>query len=65
MYIIVMMKTYIVLDLEATCYDKTNKMEQKPSGFVNEIIEIGAYKLTQQGDVIDSFEKFIQEKVSL
>lgn len=57
------MKTYIVLDLEATCYDKNNpSRETKPKGFQNEIIEIGAYKVTESGEVIDSFEKFLKPK---
>lgn len=57
-----MMKTYIVLDLEATCYDKNSNKETKPKGFVNEIIEIGAYKVSELGEVIDSFEKFLKPK---
>ena len=56
------MKTFIVLDLEATCYDKNNNTEIKPKGFQNEIIEIGAYKVTEAGEVIDSFEKFLKPK---
>jgi len=54
------MKTYIILDLEATCYDKNSNSETKPRGFVNEIIEIGAYKLNEQGEVIDEFSKFLK-----
>lgn len=54
------MKTYIILDLEATCYDKNSNSEIKPKGFVNEIIEIGAYKLNEQGEVIDEFAKFLK-----
>lgn len=60
MHIIVTMKTYIILDLEATCYDKNSNSEIKPKGFVNEIIEIGAYKLNEQGEVIDEFAKFLK-----
>lgn len=50
--------TYIVLDLEATCYDRTDK--NIPKGFVNEIIEIGAVKCNSEGDVIDEFQIFIK-----
>jgi 3'-5' exoribonuclease 1 len=54
------MKQYIVLDLEATCYDRGDN--NKPKGFVNEITEIGAFKLNEQGEVIDSFSKFLKPK---
>lgn len=56
------MKTYIILDLEATCYDKNSNAETKPKGFVNEIIEIGAYKLNELGEVIEIFSKFLKPK---
>lgn len=48
-------KNYIIFDLEATCY---NRGEKTPDGFQNEIIEIGAVKLNQNGELIDKFSKF-------
>jgi inhibitor of KinA sporulation pathway (predicted exonuclease) len=48
-------KNYVIFDLEATCYDKG---EQAPDGFQNEIIEIGAVKLNENGEIIDKFSKF-------
>lgn len=53
-----MSKIYIVLDLEATCYDREDI--SKPSGFTNEIIEIGAVKCNEQGEVLDKFQCFIK-----
>lgn len=52
------MKTFIVFDLEATCYERNNK----PEGFKNEIIEIGAYKVDSDGNIIDDFSKFVKPK---
>lgn len=54
------MKTFVIFDLEATCYDDSRKDEVKPYGFVNEIIEIGAVKLDHTGKEIDRFSKFAQ-----
>lgn len=51
-----MSKIFIVVDLEATCWDKADT--KKPSGFRNEIIEIGAVKCNETGDVIDEFCMF-------
>lgn len=49
-------KIYVCLDLEATCYDRN---ENKPDGFVNEIIEIGAVMYDNYGK-IDEFQAFIR-----
>jgi 3'-5' exoribonuclease 1 len=45
---------YIVFDLEATCW------EGKPSEMVQEIIEIGALKLNEYGEVEGTFNSFIR-----
>jgi 3'-5' exoribonuclease 1 len=55
-------KTFIVFDLEATCYDRADTSETKPAGFQNEIIEIGAVKLDQDGNQIDVFSHFLKPK---
>lgn len=46
---------YIIVDLEATCWDGKN-------GNRNEIIEIGAVKLDENGDKIDEFCSFVKPK---
>lgn len=56
------MKNYIIFDLEATCYNRNNTNDVKPDGFVNEIIEIGALKVNENGDIIDEFSKFLKPK---
>lgn len=56
------MKTFVIFDLEATCYDDNRKDEVKPLDFVNEIIEIGAVKLDHIGKEIDRFSKFAKPK---
>jgi inhibitor of KinA sporulation pathway (predicted exonuclease) len=44
---------YIIFDLEATCWeDKTDK--------VNEIIEIGAVKLSKDLEIIDTFSQYVR-----
>lgn len=43
------MKEFVIFDLEATCIDDKNTY------FENEIIEIGAVKLNQDGIIIDTF----------
>lgn len=48
---------YIIFDLEATCFDKN---ENKPKGFKNEIIEIGAVKVAGNGLIVDDFQIFIR-----
>lgn len=55
-----MKKIFIVLDLEATCWDKEDK--KKPVGFRNEIIEIGAVKCDDNGNVIDEYCLFLKPK---
>ena len=45
---------YIIFDLEATCWRDRN------NGKKNEIIEIGALKIDETGQIIDSFEAFIK-----
>lgn len=46
------MVNYIVLDLEATCDDIVE--------IQNETIEIGAVKINEKGEIVDSFERFIK-----
>jgi 3'-5' exoribonuclease 1 len=55
-----MKKIFIVLDLEATCWDKEDK--KKPVGFRNEIIEIGAVKCDEEGNILDEFGMFLKPK---
>ncbi len=45
---------YIVYDLEATCWDTP------ANNMVQEIIEIGAYKLNRYGEVLGTFERFVR-----
>ncbi|WCK57004.1 exonuclease domain-containing protein (plasmid) [Aneurinibacillus sp. Ricciae_BoGa-3] len=47
-----MTRTYIVFDLEATC-DKNKTIE-------NEIIEIGAVKVNERGELVDTFQRFVK-----
>lgn len=47
-------KIYICLDLEATCWS------QKGHGNKNEIIEIGAVRINENGEKIDEFSEFVQ-----
>lgn len=49
---------YIVYDLEATCW-----MGRPPKGH-NEVIEIGAVKLNQLGEVLGVFSKFVKPSVN-
>lgn len=44
---------YIVLDLEATCWEAKSQKQQ------NEIIEIGALKLDSSGEVVSEFSEFV------
>jgi 3'-5' exoribonuclease 1 len=46
------MRNYIVFDLEATCDDKKE--------ITNEVIEIGAVKINEQGQIVDSFQRFVK-----
>ncbi len=45
---------YIVYDLEATCW------AGRPPGMVQEVIEIGAYKIDDYGKAVDKFSQFIK-----
>ena len=45
---------YIVYDLEATCWDG------RPPGMIQEVIEIGAYKIDDYGQAVDKFSRFIK-----
>ena len=45
---------YIVFDLEATCWKERSSNQQ------NEVIEIGAVKLNDQGKIIEEFSEFIK-----
>lgn len=49
---------YIIYDLEATCW------RGRPPHGVNEVIEIGAYKLNEYGEVLDMFNSFIRPTVN-
>jgi len=49
---------FIVFDLEATCWDG------KPEQMVQEIIEIGAFRLNRFGEVEDSFCQFVRPVVN-
>lgn len=48
---------YIIYDLEATCW------ENMPPGYVQETIEIGAYKLNHYGEIRGKFNRFIKPSV--
>jgi len=54
------MKEFVIVDLEATCYDGKDK--SKPTWFKNEIIEIGAVKLDSNGVEIGRFCEFLYPK---
>jgi 3'-5' exoribonuclease 1 len=45
---------YIIYDLEATCW------RGRPPHGINEIIEIGAYKINEFGEVLGIFNKFVK-----
>lgn len=47
---------YIVVDLEATCWDS----QSSRNGRVQEIIEIGALKFNAHGDLDSRFESFVR-----
>jgi inhibitor of KinA sporulation pathway (predicted exonuclease) len=49
---------YIILDLEATCWEDRNNRKQ------NEIIEIGAVKVNESGNVVSEFNEFIKPKLN-
>ena len=48
---------FIIYDLECTCW------KERPSGMVMETIEIGAVRLNEFGEVMDSFNAFIRPTV--
>lgn len=48
---------YIIVDLEATCFEK-DRTKQK------EIIEIGAVKLNEKVEIVDTFQSFIRPRVN-
>lgn len=49
---------YIILDLEATCW------KDRSLNNPNEIIEIGAVKIDEHGEIIDEFCQFIRPKLN-
>lgn len=49
---------FIIYDLEATCW------RGRPPKGIQEIIEIGAYKINHYGEVVDTFNKFIKPWVN-
>lgn len=55
----VIMVNYIVFDLEATCEDK-EILQKKRRTFENEMIEIGAVKVNEKGEIIDTFNRFVK-----
>jgi 3'-5' exoribonuclease 1 len=48
---------YIIYDLECTCW------EDKSDTQIMEIIEIGAFKINEYGEVLDTFNSFIRPKI--
>ncbi|WP_375377881.1 exonuclease domain-containing protein [Paenibacillus sp. MZ04-78.2] len=48
---------YIVLDLEATCWENDRTKQ-------NEIIEIGAVKINDKLKIVDEFQTFIKRNYS-
>jgi len=57
------MKRFVIVDLEATCYQDGRKDDIKPDGFDNEIIEIGAVMLDSNGKEISRFQSFAKPKL--
>lgn len=51
------MKNYIIYDLEATCW------ENMPPGYVQETIEIGAFRLNHYGEIRGKFNRFVKPVV--
>jgi len=49
---------FIIYDLEATCW------RGRPPKGVQEIIEIGAYKVNQYGEILEVFDKFVRPDVN-
>ncbi len=52
-------KEFVIFDLEATCYESNINA---PVDFFNEIIDIGAVKVDEDGKIIDQFSKFAKPK---
>jgi len=50
-------KQYIIFDLEATCWEEKNDR-------VNEIIEIGAVRLSSNLEVVDTFSEFVKPTIN-
>lgn len=48
---------YIVYDLEATCW------ENPPPGYIQETIEIGAFKINHFGEIRGRFNRFVKPQV--
>lgn len=48
---------YIIFDLEATCW------ENPPPGYIQEIIEIGAFRINAFGEVRGKFNRFVKPVV--
>lgn len=48
---------YIIFDLEATCWEEKNDK-------IKEIIEIGAVKLSDNLEVLDTFSEFVKPKIN-
>jgi 3'-5' exoribonuclease 1 len=53
------MRKFIVFDLEATCIDKVKFLNEAET-FQNETIEIGAVKVNEKGEVVDTFNRFVR-----
>ncbi len=48
---------YIIVDLEATCWPK-------PHAQTSEIIEIGALRMSREGEVVDEFSQFVKPQLN-
>jgi len=57
------MKKFVIFDLEATCYERGVKNNNKPLDFDNEIIEIGAVMLDSDGNEMGKFQSFAKPKL--
>lgn len=49
---------FIIVDLEATC------LEVKPVDYISEIIEIGAVKVDEKGNILDTFDVFVKPTIN-
>ncbi len=58
MKLLIKQMNYIILDLEATCWKDRN------NGKPNEIIEIGALKIDENGKTISEFSRFVKPKLN-